>query len=224
MIAWLLRRMILSSLRQSFRRVCWVGPMPDLPPNTPVVIYANHHYFHDSYLLWLVIEKMLNRRSLVWMAEWDAFPFFAALGAYPFPSNNPRRRAVTVRQTCKAFQAHPESMLIYYPEGTLHPPDEGLLPFSTDTFKRLDRVFPAKVWWPVALHITWWGEERPTALLAGGQPHTDAASDAQATLETLWHRLQTTQPGSAQVLLEGKTSSAERWRFTYLTGFFRRYL
>lgn len=224
LFAWLLGRMVIQALRQSFRRVCWVGEPPQLPENTPVILYANHQYFHDSYLLWIVIEKMLGRRTMIWMAEWDAFPFFAALGAYPFPSNNARRRVVTVRQTQQAFRERPETMLIYYPEGILHRPDEALLPFDNQTFARFDRLFDQKMWWPVMVHVTWWGEDRPTALMTGGETHAYSTGDEHTRLASLRDQLLNATPESAHVLLEGKTSAAERWRFTFMAGFFKRFL
>ena len=70
-----------QALRRAFRRVSWAGPPPTLPPHTPVVLYANHHNFYDGYLAWLVIHHMLQRPTLTWMAEWDRYPFFAAVGA-----------------------------------------------------------------------------------------------------------------------------------------------
>ena len=56
------------SMRRTFRRVVlapdWVTP----DPSRPVVLYANHHYHHDRFLLRLA-SRRLERRTITWMQE-----------------------------------------------------------------------------------------------------------------------------------------------------------
>lgn len=201
------------SLRQTFRRIVWCGPWTPPPAGRPVVLYANHHVFHDSYALACLVERILGRRTLVWMEELDRFPFFGALGALPLPSRDAAIRARTIRATSRAFRHDPSSALIYYPEGRLHPADDGLLEFPANRLARLDRVLPAKLWWPVAVQVTGWHDAAPTLRLAGGTPHAESTGTEAAKLRDL---LQGLSAGTApqRVLYEGRRGPHERWDFS----------
>ena len=212
--------MMKRALQRAFRRVCWVDALPDLPPKTPVVLYANHHNFFDGYLHWLLTQRVLKRPSLIWMAEWDRFPFFGAVGALPFPPDDPHRRAATLRWTIRRFRDNPETILIYYPEGRLHRPEEGILPFDPTVFARLDRLLPEKLWWPVGVHITWWGEALPTALLGGGVPYASATGEEPARLESVWQALRAATPEQTHSVLEGRHGPDESWNLSFLSRFF----
>jgi hypothetical protein len=211
-------------LRHAFRRICWVGPLPDLSPDTPVVIYANHHHFYDGHLLWWLITRTLNRPGLTWMADWDRFPFFAAVGAQPFPPADAARRRATVRRTARHFRNTPSTMLAYFPEGRLHAPEEGIDAFEARHFEQLSRIFSDALWWPVAIHVTWWGDAQPTALLTGGEPHPRPTQDEHETLERLWLSLRRSPRTDAETLFEGRRSPSDRWRFSFARPLFNRYL
>lgn len=233
MPARLLRRaaagLILRDLRTSFRRVLWVGDAPpSLPAGRPLVLVANHHYFHDSYLLWYLLTQHLGRRPVVWMERWERAPLFGPLGALPFPADAPRERVRTIRETARRMEAHPATVLFLYPEAEIGPPDAGLAPFRTD-FDRLAKRLPASVlWWPVALRITWWGEQRPTALLTGEPPQDTPSDTLRSAIGTGISRLRAARPrdedaGRAHRLLTGRAGTDERWDLTRLAPFFKRF-
>ena len=129
MMRLIVERILRRSLAEAFRRVVLVGDPVDSDPGRPVVLYANHHYFHDSFLLWLVLRSF-GRTSVSWMAEWDRVPLFAPVGARPFPPDDPARRATTIRATARSFVSNPAIGLIYFPEGVLHQASNGILPWS----------------------------------------------------------------------------------------------
>jgi len=213
----LLRRsgyaLVARSLRRTFRRVAWVGPFTPPPPNVPMVLYANHHLFHDSYVLGVLAESMLRRRVLVWMEGLERFPFFGLLGALPMPAHSPATRARTVRETARRMDRDPATCLIYYPEGALHPAEEGIRAFPADRFARLDRVLPAtKLWWPVALRVSGHHDASPTVYLTAGEPHPRATGHEADVLRGLLARL-ATPPAGASALLEGRRGPHERWDF-----------
>ncbi|MEM6327626.1 MAG: 1-acyl-sn-glycerol-3-phosphate acyltransferase [Bacteroidota bacterium] len=218
--------LIERDLRQSFRRVVWVGDLPDLPEDRPVVAVANHHAYFDSYLLWRLASVTLRRPFIVWMEKWDQVPLFGPLGALPFPPDDARRRARTVRETARRMTDGP-AFLLLYPEGTMGPPDAGLAPFRTDLV-RLGRVLPeTAVWWPVGVRVTDWGHARPTALLAGGDPLPAPDGTEADRLAAVLNRLAQARPedlasGHAHVLLEGARGPDERWDLRVLAPFFRR--
>lgn len=215
--------MLRWSLRRSFRRVCWVGSWPPPLPDGPVIAYTNHHHFYDGHLTWLVCTERLARPSTLWMQDWDAFPFFAPVGVQPFPADDPARRAATIRRTARWFRKRPATVLVYFPGGTLHPPERGIA-FSGASTQRLARLFPDATWWPLAIHVTWRGASAPTALLAGGRPHGEADGSEPERLRTVWETLRTSVPGTTRTLLEGRRSASEVWNFSFLAPFFERYL
>jgi hypothetical protein len=208
------------SLKRTFRRIEWVGALAVPPVDRPVVLYANHHAFRDSYALGWFIQRVLNRRGVVWMEELDRFPFFGVMGPLPFPADDPLRRAMTVRRTSRLMATDPRTVLLYYPEAVLHPADDGVLPFPADRFLRLQRVFPPAQWWPVALRVTGWHDARPSVLLTGGPVRNHASGTERESLERLLERLR--DPGRAPrtTLLEGREGPHERWDFSGTRRFF----
>ncbi|MEM6335653.1 MAG: acyltransferase, partial [Bacteroidota bacterium] len=209
-----IRRLILRDLKRSFRRIVWAGALPDLPADVPVVLYANHFNFYDGYLAWYVARELLGRYSLTWMADLDAFPFFKAQGALSFPEDNPKRRLLTIRETARQMRERPETVLFYFPEGILHPPEDGLGELPTKSFAKLDRIFPEKLWWPVGIHVTWWGENLPTVILGAGEAYPESDGTERDRLNTVLTRLHTVRPGDADVrtVFDGRLSPNERWR------------
>lgn len=214
--------LLTRNLRRKFRRISWRGPWNPPAPDRPAVLYANHHAFYDAQILGYVIERVLRRHCIVWMEELDRFPFLAVLGARPFPANDPARRLRTIRETIRLMRDHPETMLIYFPEAHLHSADEGVLPFPPTTMPRLARVLPAVQWWPVALAVTGWHEERPTAVLTAGSTHARPTGEESAALTMLQTSLTERPSGGDRILLEGRPSPNERWDFSFLRRVFVR--
>lgn len=208
------------SLRKAFRRVCWVGDLPTFSPASPVILYINHHHFYDGFLAWLVIDRLLHRPGLTWMEELDRFPFFRAAGALPFPADDPIRRATTMRTTMRRFRTTPAPALAYFPEGRLHSPDEGIVPFDTTLLARLDRLLLDALWWPLGIHVTWWNEAMPTVLLGGGDPHAAISGEEPERLRSVWQAVRCSKPPDCQTLLEGRRSTPERINLSFLRGYF----
>jgi hypothetical protein len=111
---------------------------------------------------------------------------------------------------------------VYYPEGTLHAPDEGLYAFNESAIRRLARLYPDATWWPYAVHVTWRGEAQPTAFLTGGMPH-DPDGEERARLQRLLTTLRNS-PTPTTTLLRGHRSFEEQWDLSLLSSFFERYL
>ncbi len=199
-----------------------MGPWPPRLPDGPVIAYANHHHYYDGHLGWLLFQEHLGRPTTLWMAEWHRFPFFGAVGAQPFPPEDPSARAATMRRTARRFQDAPNTVLLYYPEGELRRPDDGLGPFPMSS-DRMARLYPSATWWPLAVHVTWDGHAAPTAYLRGGPPHAADGSERQR-LARQWSALQGSAPAPTRVLLDGTHDAAERWSFSLTAPFFRRYL
>lgn len=220
------RGLIEKDLKQAYRNVIWVGEEAALSPDRPVVAYANHHAYFDSFLLWRLISKTLKRPFIVWMEKWDEVPLFGPLGALPFPPEDAKRRMRTIRETARRMETSP-AMLLLYPEGEMRPPDAGLGPWRAD-LGRLARLLPPEaLWWPLAVRVTDWGHASPTALLSAGEMHEVPDGSERQRLQSVLDRLREARPedvasGTAHVLLEGKEGPDERWDLSRLGPLFRR--
>jgi len=223
-LQFLVEQLMLYSLRSTFARVQWVTPLPVLPPDRPLILYANHHSFYDGYLLWLIAAHWQNRRPLMWMAEWDRMPIFTMVGAQPFPADDAQRRAATLRRTIRTFRDDPTSALGYFPEGRQHPPEEGIDSFDPAFMQTLDRLMPDKLWWPIGIHLTWDKEAYPVVRLGGGPLHQAADGTEVDRLHAVWSEVQTPDVSPTATLIEGKQGANERWDFHLLRAAFARFL
>ena len=227
-------RTMLVDLRRGLRRAVWVGAAPpasgppfDPAPGRPLVVYANHHVYPDSFLLWFLLTRVLRRPMVVWMEAWERAPLFGPVGALPFPADDARERTRTMRETVRRMERDQGTALYVYPEGSMGVPEAGLRPFKAD-LPRLARVLPADAaWWPVGLATSWWGESRPTALLAGGAVHDSPDGGERARLQGVLDRLREARPedvgaGRAHVILEGTRGAEERWDLSRVAPLYRR--
>jgi len=155
--------MIRRSVRKAFRNVYWAPPQ--LPP-PPCIFVPNHHGWHDGYVMYHAVTK-LGLRSLDWIAEFDAFPLFAAVGGLPFPPRDASRRAATIRKTLNLMRAERRS-LILFAEGTLHRPST-LMPFGKALELLADKALEAAVV-PVGIRYEMAMHERPECHLMFGAP------------------------------------------------------
>lgn len=222
-VRWLVEALLRWDLQRAFRTVYWVGEWPPSVPDGPVIAYANHHHYYDGHLGWLLLHECLDRPITLWMEEWDQFPFFGAAGAQPFPPDDPVRRAATLRRTARRFRTPPSPILIYYPNGKITSPDAGIDSFDPSALQRIASLYPEAQWWPLALHVTWRGHARPTALLRGGPAH-DWDGHEHDRLTEHWSALQQPSPSPLHQLLDGRRSASERWSFSATAPFFSRYL
>lgn len=175
---WILRR----GLRTSFSNIWLLGDADVPPADRPLILYLNHHTYMDGHLAWLFAKRVLRRPAVTWMQEWDRYPFFRGAGALPFPQNNTARRSRTIRSTRAMMAENPSTVLVLFPEGRLHPAEEGILSFPP--LERIGVILNA-VWCPLAIHVSWRQADRPDAFLKLGRWHEQITGDEQAKLEEL---------------------------------------
>ena len=153
--------MIRRSVRKAFHTVSWNSPVK---PEAPAILVANHHGWHDGYLMYLAATRM-GLRVVDWIAEYGAFPLFGKVGGMPFPPDDPAVRAATIRRTIRLMREERRSLLLFA-EGTLHRPP-GLLPFGK-ALETVARSVPGVRVVPVAIHYELAMHERPEAWLRFG--------------------------------------------------------
>lgn len=203
-------RMIRRAVRKSFHTVHWARPANVTPP---AIFVANHHGWHDGYLMYLAATA-LNIRVVDWIQEYDAFPLFGKVGGMRFPADDPAARAATIRRTIRLMREEGRSLLLFA-EGHLHRPP-GLMAFG----KALDTVagaVPNVSVVPVALRYELSMHERPEAWIRFGDPIALGDRLGARTrlavaegLDALAGEVRFT-PERFQVLARGTLDVNERW-------------
>jgi hypothetical protein len=201
-----------------------IGGLSEL--GRPVILFANHHYWWDGYLgYWLI--RAWGRRMVVWMESYRRFPPFGAIGALPFPPDDPMARARTVKRSVQALRTEPATALLLFPEGTLHGDTERLLPFQRSLHWLACRA-PQATLLPLAIHIEPSYHQYPRAYLSVGAPFQSAATEptewlteAAGAVETLLRQTRADARAALtddehtargfQVLLRGALSIHERF-------------
>lgn len=209
--------MIRRTVRARFRNVYWDGPMALEPP---VVFAANHHGWHDGYLMFHFVTA-LRVRTVDWIAEFGAFPLFAKIGGMPFPPGDASARAATLRRTIRLMREDRRSLCIF-PEGVLHPGPE-LLPYGRALDVVLSKV-PGATLVPVAIHYAMGMHERPEAWLRAGAPLEGpqrTADDCRSATVDLLRCLREdvrAAPDQFTTLAKGTPDVNERWDARKLRG------
>ena len=155
--------MVRRSVRKSFHHVDWIPPGP--LPDGPAIFVANHHGWHDGYLMYLAITA-LDRRVLDWIQAYDSFPLFGRIGGMPFPAHDAAVRAATIRRTVRLMRDEGRSLMLFA-EGVLHRPPE-LLPFGKSLELVAGKTGATVV--PVGIRYELSTHERPEAILSFGPP------------------------------------------------------
>ncbi len=210
-------RMIRRSVRKTFHTVRWNAPSL---PEAPAILVANHHGWHDGYLMYLAATRM-GLRVVDWIAEFDAFPLFAKVGGMRFPADDPAARAATIRRTIRLMREERRSLLLFA-EGVLHRPP-ALMPFgkALETVARSVpgvRIVPVAVRYELAMH------ERPEAWLRFG-PEVPAGDGLAARtrlavadgLDALAAEIRFS-PERFETLQKGTLDVNERWDVRGLKG------
>ena len=210
--------MIRRSVRKAFHTVHWSPPKGT--PAAPAILVANHHGWHDGYLMYLAATA-LGVRVVDWIAEFDAFPLFGKIGGMRFPADDPAARAATIRRTIRLMREEKRSLLLFA-EGTLHRPS-GLMPFGK-ALETVARAVPEARIVPVAIRYELSMHERPEAWLRFGEEVArgdDLAARTRlavaAGLDALAAELRFS-PDRFETLARGTLDVNERWDVRRLKG------
>jgi 1-acyl-sn-glycerol-3-phosphate acyltransferase len=215
---WIVDRMIRSSIRSRFRNLYWLPP--SMPLNGPVILAANHHGWHDGYVMYHAVTQ-LHLPSMMWVEEFQAFPLFRHVGAMPFPRSSASDRAATIRKTVRQMQEGDRSLVIF-PEGVLHR-GPALLPFAKSLEFVAEKV-PKALVIPVALRYDASLHERPECFIGFGDPverGKDLSERTRLAVKSLLDIVAVKMahsPDAFALLATGKEDVNERWDMRGLPG------
>jgi 1-acyl-sn-glycerol-3-phosphate acyltransferase len=205
--------MIRRSVRKAFHTVWWNAPTTLAA--APVIFAANHHGWHDGYLMYHVVTQ-LGLPSLDWIDEFDAFPLFAFVGGMPFSHKKLAVRAATIRSTIRSMNTENRS-LILFPEGVLHPPPE-VLAFGR-SLDLLCRKVPSVSVVPVGIRYELSLHERPEAFLHLGEVISLATRSPEGIRERVIEGIGSTFDRSLfTALVRGTRDVNERWDMRNIRG------
>jgi 1-acyl-sn-glycerol-3-phosphate acyltransferase len=203
--------MIRRSVRKRFHTVYWRPPSFKL--EAPVLFVPNHHGWFDGYLMFHAVTE-LGIPTLDWIQEFDSFPLFAKIGGMPYPLEDPKRRAATVKRTIRLMRERGWSLLMFAESHLHYPPN--LLPFGKAIETIAEKVNGVQVV-PVGIRYEMAMHERPEAFLAFGTPVTAGPGLPERTREavaSVLEEIDLAVRGSRdgfEVLAAGTPDVNERW-------------
>lgn len=202
--------MIRRSVRKRFHTVYWIPPEFEI--RAPTIFVPNHHGWFDGYLMFHVVSQ-LRVPTLDWIQEFDAFPLFAKVGGMPYPMNDLKRRAQTIKRTIRLMREANWSLLLFA-EAHLHYPSD-LLPFGRALETVAEKVPNVQIV-PVGINYEMAMHERPEAFITFGRPIEVSPNLAVATQDTVASVLAHTSDlvrqnkGAFQTLVQGTKDVNER--------------
>lgn len=205
------------------------GAPPGLPPEEPLVVYANHPSWWDPLIFLYLSARFWPGRSHygpIDAAAAERYGFFRRLGFFGVERGT-RAGARTFLETSSAILDQPSSALWITPQGTFVDPRDRpvrLEPGLAALARRLGRG----TFVPLALEMPFWEEKHPEVLVRFGEPFTVNARDASSNVrsEDLARRLEDAQdalavearerrPGDFETLLSGSAGPGgvyDLWR------------
>lgn len=204
--------MIRRSVRKAFHGVYWRPPEGNV--SQPALFVPNHHGWHDGYVMYLALTQLNLLGIHDWIQEYDTFPLFGQIGGMPFPTDDPARRAATIRQSIRYMREERHSLLLFA-EGVLHRPPQ-LLPFgkSLDT---LAKQVPGVTVYPVGIRYELSAHERPECFIRFGSPLEGGPELARRTRLAVAAQLdriaveRVMAPEAYELLHKGTADVNERW-------------
>jgi 1-acyl-sn-glycerol-3-phosphate acyltransferase len=162
------------------------GLPADLPAGLPLLLVANHVSWWDGFLL-REVHRALRPDSplhpVMLASELSRRWVLRALGGVGIDARNPGTIATAIRTLREQILRHPETVVIFFPQGRIWPSHRRPLGFQRGVELFARRLAPATIL-PVAIHIEPLHRVSPTAfLLAGEAVRAGSTGGTAAALE-----------------------------------------
>jgi 1-acyl-sn-glycerol-3-phosphate acyltransferase len=199
---------------------------PRLPPDGPVVVFANHPSWWDGMAVMLLWKRLLNERQLYVPMDAEAlgrYGFMRRLGVFGVEPG--ARGAAGFLRVAAEVLAAPDRLLWINAPGRFCDVRERPVPIAPG-MSRLPELAPGATFLPLALEYTFWNERAPEMLVAFGEPipAADFLAEARearagrmsaalvATLDRLAADSIARDPALFETLLEGRQGMGGVWQ------------
>ncbi|MDT7880148.1 MAG: hypothetical protein RQ990_04780 [Candidatus Hydrothermia bacterium] len=108
-----------------------------------IIIYSNHFYIYDVHILNRLRKTIFkDRKMIIWMEEYDKYPFFSKF-ALTLPFKEKHIRTASIIKTIRLLNEFPNKFYFFiFPEGKLHDENDGILDFNVKIYNFLKRIEP----------------------------------------------------------------------------------
>lgn len=168
---FLYERWIERQLRRHFGHFFLVSPVPDIPPDTGLLITPNHMSWWDGFLIDYLCRAVFQRTFHIMMLENQLrrYWFFQKLGAFSINPHDPASVNETIAYTADILSSH-DNLAVLFPQGILEPYDRR--PFNLKR-KGLESIAaaatrPLRII-PLGLKISFFSEQRPDIFVRFGE-------------------------------------------------------
>lgn len=176
--------------RRHFAAFYRLEDMPEINPEYPLLVLANHSSWWDGFFLYYLNHNYFRRRMFLMMLEEQLqnYSFFRRLGAYGIDPKDFRAIRESLRFTSSILNGNSGKNVLVgiFPQGELLP--WGAHPFK---FKRgidliLRDVKTTITILPMAMRIEMLSEQRPEVFFLSGKP--ELFRDQKTALSQYWQR------------------------------------
>lgn len=129
---------IFPKLKRDFHSINIIGDIPDINTNYPLIIAPNHSSWWDGFFLYLLNDKLWNRKFHIMILEESLkkYKFFTKIGGFSINQNSPKSIFETLKYTSDLMKENKNSMFVIFPQGILLP---GFVPNYTFS-KGIDKI------------------------------------------------------------------------------------
>jgi 1-acyl-sn-glycerol-3-phosphate acyltransferase len=200
-------------VRGAFRAVRLARPgVPHVPPDRPLLICAAHPSWWDPALFLAVMPRLFPGRAGYGPIDAEMlqrYGFMRRIGLFGVRSDD-RRAGADFLGPAMRIAADPRSVLWISAQGTFADPRLRPVRLRGGSAHLMARV-PGIVALPLAVEYPFWGEKRPEALLAFGDPLNARPGEAAADIGTrLAAGLESAMDGLATLAIDRDASAFER--------------
>lgn len=114
---------IFPKLKRDFHSINVIGEIPEINPDYPLIIAPNHSSWWDGFFLYLLNDKLWNRKFHIMILEESLkkYDFFTKIGGFSINQNSPKSIFETLKYTSDLMKENQNSMFVIFPQGILLP-------------------------------------------------------------------------------------------------------
>lgn len=154
--------------------------LPEVPPDQPLVVFANHPSWWDGVAFMLLSRRLFGERRMFIPMEAAAlarYRFMQRLGVFGVEPASPRGAVAFLRIAGRVLAPERADMLWMNAPGRFSDPRERPVPIAPG-LARLPELAPQACYLPLALDYPFWSERKAEMLAAFGPPLRGAALQA----------------------------------------------